>query len=723
MKKIISVYLLILILVLNFYIAIPNVYADDEIKSDINDEDYIDFDENIELNEDTESKDNTETNNNTEDEKQVTNNNKEIIQEKSQEKVREISIQEKIQNDVPELINNSKEEIKQTKMEIQEENIKEIQPSINYQVHIQNQGWQETKYDSNTAGTTGQNLRLEAIKINITGLNENISVKYQAHIQNIGWQSWRKNGEMAGTEGKSLRIEALKVCLESSDDFSVMYRAHVQNIGWQEWKTDGEIAGTEGKGYRIEAIEIKIVPKTQKAEICIEQPGVEASVFEHEKVEVSGWKMANITNAKMKVFVDQNEIDENTIQYIQREDVINCIYGFGTSIENPTPGFKFNIDTNSLLPGVHEVKVIVYNGENEILKQANFYINIKNIIGISYSSHVQNIGWQGYKQNGDKSGTEGKSYRLEAIKMNLINSPLNGRIKYRTHIQDIGWQDWKYDNQISGTEGRSLRLEAIQIKLENLEDYTVEYQVHIQDKGWSQWYIDGEVAGTVGQAKRLEAIRIRIVPKYKRKYFGIDVSKYNGKIDWKAVKNSGVDYVMVRVGFRGYGQAGNFALDSKFKENIEGAKKAGLKVGVYFVTQAINENEAIEEAKWVIDQIKSYKIDMPVVIDVEYSGEENHNGRADHLDKTTRTAVIKTFCKNIQKAGYTPMIYLNVDWAKNFVNMSQLTNYDTWIAHYRNNPDLGPSYNGNYTMWQYTSTGRVNGVSGDVDCNICYKQY
>ena len=405
MKKIISVFLLILIISLSFCSDILNVYADDEIRSDIIEDDNVDNNEIIEINENIESNENTENDSDSEDMKQLIVNDKEIIQEKSQERMREISIKETVQKDEPEVICND-EEIKQTEMTIQEEKIEEIQPSINYQVHIQNQGWQETKYDSNTAGTTGQNLRLEAIRINIAGLNENISVKYQVHIQNIGWQPWRKNGEMAGTEGKSMRIEAIKVCLESSDDFSVMYRAHVQNIGWQEWRTDGEIAGTEGKGYRIEAIEIKLVPKIKKAEICIETPQSEASVFEHEKIEVSGWKMANVRNTKMKVFVDGNEIDENIIEYIQREDVLNCIYGFGTSIENQTPGFKFSIDTNNLLPGIHEVKLAIYHGENEILKQTSFSINIKNIIGISYSSHVQNIGWQGYKQNGDKSGTE-----------------------------------------------------------------------------------------------------------------------------------------------------------------------------------------------------------------------------------------------------------------------------------------------------------------------------
>ena len=497
-----------------------------------------------------------------------------------------------------------------------DENNNILEKSINYQVHVQNKGWQQSKADGDAAGTTGEELRLEAIKIDISGLSDTIKIKYQTHIQNIGWQQWKTNGEVAGTEGKALRLEAVKIKLESSNDYSVVYRTHIQNIGWQDWKKDGEIAGTVGKSYRIEAIQIKIVEKEETVAITAE-----------------------------------------------------------------------------------------------------------NDLHIVYKTHVQNIGWQGYVADGQLSGTEGQACRMEAIKIDLIDGPQNAKIKYRSHVQNIGWQDWKNNDELSGTEGKALRIEAIQIKLENLDNYTVEYQVHIQNKGWSQWYIDGETAGTVGESKRLEAIRIRIVPKYKRKSLGIDVSRYNGNIDWNAVKKSGIDFAMIRVGFRGYGQEGNFALDPKFKDNIEGAKKAGLKVGIYFVTQAVNETEAIEEANWVLDKIKDYKLEMPVAIDVEYSGDANHNGRADHIDKVTRTTIIEVFCKNIQNAGYTPIVYLNIDWATNFVNMSKLTEYDTWIAHYRNNPDLAPSYSGNYTIWQYTSSGSINGVNGDVDCNICYKNY
>ena len=619
--------------------------------------------------------------------------------------------------------NNNEEMNSNTEIEEREVEKEISEPCISYKAHIQNFGWQDTKNNGEIAGTTGEGLRLEALKIKLSGLSENININYQAHIENIGWQDWKNDNEIAGTEGKSLRVEAIRIKLRSTDKYSVMYRTHIQNIGWQDWKTDGDISGTVGKSLRIEAIEIKIVEKVKKTKIHIETPKNEENIYKKEQLTVSGWKMSNIKNTKIKAYIDDNEIAENDIEYMQRQDVLDNIYGYGTLIENPVPGFKFVYDTSNLEEGIHNIKIIAYTEGGKKLEEHISIFNVESRLVLSYSSHVQNIGWQQYVPEKSTSGTEGKSYRLEAIKIKLDETPQNGKVLYRTHIQNIGWQDWKANNQISGTEGQSLRIEAIQIKLENLDKYTVEYQVHIQDKGWSQWYIDGETAGTVGQSKRLEAIRIRIVPKYKRQYFGIDVSKYNGNVNWNAVKNSGIDFVMIRVGYRGYGQAGNFAVDTKFKQNIEGAQKAGLKVGIYFVTQAINDTEAIEEANWVINQIKDYNIDMPVAIDVEYSGDEKHNGRADNLDKLTRTIIIQCFCQRIQNAGYIPIIYLNVDWAQNFVNMGLLTEYDTWIANYKKSFYLLPSYNGNYTIWQYTSTGRVNGVEGDVDCNICYKKY
>lgn len=195
---------------------------------------------------------------------------------------------------------------------------------------------------------------------------------------------------------------------------------------------------------------------------------------------------------------------------------------------------------------------------------------------------------------------------------------------------------------------------------------------------------------------------------------GIDVSKWNGTIDWTAVKNSGVNYAIIRCGYRG-SSTGALIQDPKFKANIQGAQAAGIKVGVYFFTQAINEVEAVEEASMVLNLIKGYKLSYPVFIDVEGSG-----GRADGIDKNTRTAVVNAFCKTIQNGGYTAGIYANKTWFESKMNTGSLTGYKIWLAQYA----AAPTYTATrHDMWQYTSKGKVSGISGNVDMNISYLGY
>ena len=195
---------------------------------------------------------------------------------------------------------------------------------------------------------------------------------------------------------------------------------------------------------------------------------------------------------------------------------------------------------------------------------------------------------------------------------------------------------------------------------------------------------------------------------------GIDVSKWNGTIDWTAVKNSGVNYAIIRCGYRG-SSTGALIQDPKFKANIQGAQAAGIKVGVYFFTQAINEVEAVEEASMVLNLIKGYKLSYPVFIDVESSG-----GRADGIDKNTRTAAVNAFCKTIQNGGYTAGIYANKTWFESKMNTGSLTGYKIWLAQYTAKPTYSAT---RYDMWQYTSKGKVSGISGNVDMNISYLGY
>ena len=199
---------------------------------------------------------------------------------------------------------------------------------------------------------------------------------------------------------------------------------------------------------------------------------------------------------------------------------------------------------------------------------------------------------------------------------------------------------------------------------------------------------------------------------------GIDVSKHNGNIDWNAVKNSGVSYVIIRCGYRGYTQ-GSLVIDPKFEQNIKGATSVGLKVGVYFFSQAVDEVEAVEEASFVLDAVKNYKISYPIFLDVEYSGAAGNKGRADGLSKASRTAVCKAFCETIRSGGYTAGVYANKTWLESMIDPGQLSAHKIWLAQYA----ATPTYTGRYDLWQYKSTGKVSGISGNVDMNLSYLGY
>ncbi len=204
--------------------------------------------------------------------------------------------------------------------------------------------------------------------------------------------------------------------------------------------------------------------------------------------------------------------------------------------------------------------------------------------------------------------------------------------------------------------------------------------------------------------------------------FGIDVSKYQADINWAKVKNDGVEFAMLRLGYRGYGKEGTLALDPKYKRNIEQANKYGIDCGVYFFTQAKTPAEGIAEAQYVLDNIKGYKVDYPIVIDTELSGADDNDGRADKLSKTQRTLAIKAFCETIKKAGRKPMIYASRDWFYNKLDMSKLSEYEVWVAHYTSGNTV-TNYSGKYGIWQYTSSGKVSGIQGRVDMNVCLKKY
>ena len=193
---------------------------------------------------------------------------------------------------------------------------------------------------------------------------------------------------------------------------------------------------------------------------------------------------------------------------------------------------------------------------------------------------------------------------------------------------------------------------------------------------------------------------------------GIDVSKYQRSINWQKVKNAGINFVIIRCGYRGYG-SGVLVQDPMFASHITGAKGAGLRVGIYFFSQAITEAEAVEEASMAVKLANQYGINMPIAIDSEYAA--GGRGRADGLSKSARTRITVAFCNTVASAGYKPMVYASKSWFSSHLDVSQFpSSYRIWVAHYAEKC----GYTGRYDIWQNTSKGSVDGVKGNVDMNI-----
>ena len=201
------------------------------------------------------------------------------------------------------------------------------------------------------------------------------------------------------------------------------------------------------------------------------------------------------------------------------------------------------------------------------------------------------------------------------------------------------------------------------------------------------------------------------------KALGIDVSLYNNGINWPAVKAQGIDFAIIRAGGRGW-ETGLIYDDERFRQNIDCARAAGLKIGVYFYSTAIGPAEAIHEANYVLDGLNGVPLDYPIFFDIEQSGEYPY-GRADRLSKTMRRETANAFCSTVINKGYRAGIYSGQSFLNNHVEYDSLAQYYIWLANYTRYNRL-PSFGERYDMWQFTDSGTVNGIRGKVDMNVIY---
>ena len=199
-------------------------------------------------------------------------------------------------------------------------------------------------------------------------------------------------------------------------------------------------------------------------------------------------------------------------------------------------------------------------------------------------------------------------------------------------------------------------------------------------------------------------------------YLGVDISRYQKDVDFEALKSDGIEFVMIRVGARGY-KTGEIQIDEYFHENIKKASDAGLDIGVYFFSQAVTQEEAIEEAQLVLDNIREYEILYPIAYDMEFI--ENDTARVETLTRDERTAVAAAFLNHINNAGYTPMLYGDTEWLVKRIDVAKFNASCIWLAE---EADI-PKYPYRYEMWQYTTQGQVRGINGFVDLNISFVDY
>lgn len=198
---------------------------------------------------------------------------------------------------------------------------------------------------------------------------------------------------------------------------------------------------------------------------------------------------------------------------------------------------------------------------------------------------------------------------------------------------------------------------------------------------------------------------------------GIDVSEFQGEtIDWQQVKDSGIEFVILRLGYRAYGESGALVEDAMYEQNVQGALDAGLEVGVYFFSQAISVTEAVEESDFVLEHIRPYNITGPVVYDTEEIKEDK--ARTDQNTREDFTNYCKVFCDGIKQAGYQPMIYSNMKWMAFTLKMEELASYDFWYADYHELPQCPYEYK----MWQYSESGTVPGINASVDLDLWFQE-
>lgn len=434
---------------------------------------------------------------------------------------------------------------------------------LTYAAHVRSIGWQPAVADGEIAGTTGRALRVEALKLGVSGV-EGGSISYEVYAQGVGWQGAVSDDAVAGTTGQGRQIEAVRILLNDVllARYDVYYRVHVANVGWLGWASNGDKAGSVGYDRAIEAIQVKLVEKGGPAPEPVGSAYRSFGALAYSThVSNVGWQdrvadgdVAGTTGRGLAVEalrIDAPDVDcQGGLAYSAHVANLGWCSEVGAGSNAGTTGRSLHMEavrirlTGDLAEAYdvyYQVHVQNYgwldwasNGADAGSTGLGFRLEALRIklvekggpapgstarpsvkkATVSSSAHVQNVGWQSWNDAGSVVGTTGRGLAIEALQMKLA-SDVPGGISYRLHVQDIGWQDWSADGATAGTTGRSLRAEAVSIKLtgEAARYYDVYYRAHSEAYGWLGWAKNGANAGTASCSYRLEALQVVIVGK------------------------------------------------------------------------------------------------------------------------------------------------------------------------------------------------------------------
>ena len=422
-------------------------------------------------------------------------------------------------------------------------------------------------------------------------------------------------------------------------------------------------------------------------------------------LDISGYVLSEAPNFSLDLYIDNNLIASN-INRTNDNNINSDLYDkYGGSSINNLPNFYYTYNTSGLTDGNHIIKVALVLPSGEIIYSNEQKINIKKYSGtitldypqatnVANNSQIYITGWE---MSEDVNSTV--EVYLDGKLQNVDISTF-----YREDVINI-------IKDYGGLETNPHPGFSTYLTLTNQSDGY--HTLTIKTKNNM-----GEVIATYDKQLYL----------YSGFSLGIDVSEYNGNINWSAVKNSGgVDFAFIRLGFRGYGAPGNFKLDSRFVENVNNAYAAGIKTGIYLFDQAITYQEGVEEADYIIQNFNMNpgmkdKITLPIVLDVENSTSPTGDGRADKISNEQRTEAVRGFIDRMNQYGYKPLIYANYDYLTNKLNLSKWSNYDIWLAHWTYDFNKLSDYKGSYTYWQYHNCGSIVGINGCVDLDLSYEK-